>query len=158
MHQPQVTQLAPGEGRAVHMSGDTYTFKAVGETTDGLFTLFESIIPPGGGPPPHIHLRESEYYYVLAGELEIMGAGETFLAGVGTFVNIPKGTLHRFKNVGTAPAKLLLFFTPAGIEGMFFAVGQPVTPGLSAAPPDAAEIAKLLAVAPEYGVEIPPPA
>ena len=52
MQQQHVSQLASGEGRAVHMSGDTYTFKAVGETSDGMLTLFESLIPPGGGPPP----------------------------------------------------------------------------------------------------------
>ena len=158
MQQPQVTQLAPGEGRTVHMSGDTYTFKAVGETTDGLFVLFEAIIPPGGGPPAHIHLGESEYYYVLEGEVEITAAEGTFLAGVGTFVNIPKGTLHRFMNVSTEPAKMLLGFTPAGVEGFFFEVGRPATPGSVATPLDAAEIAKVLAVGPKYGLEIPPPA
>ncbi len=157
MHQPQVTQLAPGEGRTVHMSGDTYTFKAVGETTDGLFTLFESIIPPGGGPPPHVHLREIEYYYVLEGELEIMKADGTFLAGVGTFVNIPKGTLHRFKNVGTETAKMLIFFTPAGVEGFFFEVGRPATPGSSPTPMDAAERERVDSSAPKYGMEFPSP-
>ncbi len=158
MQQQQVTHLAPGEGRTVHMSGDTYTFKAVGETTDGLFTLFEAIIPPGGGPPAHIHLRESEYYYVLEGELEIMEEGRTFVAPTGAFVNIPKGALHRFKNVGTAPARMLLCFTPAGVEGFFFEVGRPATPGSFPTPLDAAEIAKVLAVGPKYGLEVPPPA
>ena len=158
MQQPQVTHLAPGEGRTVHMSGDTYTFKAVGETTDGSFVLFEAIIPPGGGPPAHIHLRESEYYYVLEGEVEITADEGAFLAGVGTFVNIPKGTLHRFMNVGTEPAKMLLCFTPAGVEGFFFEVGRPATPGSSPSPLDAAEIAKVLAVGPKYGLEVPPPA
>jgi len=157
MQQQQVIHLAPGEGRAVHMAGDTYTFKAVGETTDGALTLIEGVIPPGGGPSPHIHHRESEYFYVLEGELEIMEEGRTFAAPAGAFVNIPKGALHRFKNVGTTPARMLIFLTPAGVEGMFFAVGKSATPGSSPAPPDAAEIEKLLAVAPEYGVEILPP-
>src|SRR5690349_20422312 len=93
MQQHHVTQLASGEGRAVHMSGDTYTFKAVGETSDGMLTLFEAIIPPGGGPPPHIHHREIEYYYLLEGELEIMDGDETFMAHAGAFITIPKGAL-----------------------------------------------------------------
>lgn len=155
--QQHVTQLAPGEGRAVHMSGDTYTFKAVGETSDGMLTLFEAIIPPGGGPPPHIHHREIEYYYVLEGELEIMDAGRTFIARAGAFVTIPKGALHRFKNVGTVTAKMLILFTPGGVEGMFFAVGKPATPGSSPSPPDAAEVERLLSIAPEYAMEVPPP-
>jgi len=156
MQQQRVSQMAPGEGRAVHMSGDTYTFKAVGETSDGMLTLFEAIIPPGGGPPPHIHHREIEYYYVLEGALEIMDGGETFTAPAGTFVTIPKGALHRFKNVGAEPAKMLLLFTPGGIEGMFFAIGRPATPGSAASPPDAAEVERVLAIGPEYGMDVPP--
>jgi hypothetical protein len=61
-------------------------------------------------------------------------------------------------NVSTEPAKMLLGFTPAGVEGFFFEVGRPATPGSSATPLDAAEIAKVLAVGPKYGLEIPPPA
>lgn len=155
MLQHHVSQFARGEGRAVHMSGDTYTFKAVGETSDGMLTLFEAIIPPGGGPPPHIHHREIEYYYVLEGALEITDGDQTFTAPPGTFVTIPKGVLHRFKNAGAEPAKMLLLFTPGGIEGMFFAIGKPATPGSSASPPDAAEVARVLSAGPEYGMEVP---
>ena len=154
--QQHVSQMAPGEGRAVHMSGDTYTFKAVAERSDGMLTLFEAIVPPGGGPPPHIHHRELEYYYVLEGALEIMDGDETFTAPAGTFVTIPKGALHRFKNVGAEPAKMLLLFTPGGIERMFFAIGKPATPGSAPSPPDAAEVERVLAIGPEYGMEVPP--
>jgi mannose-6-phosphate isomerase-like protein (cupin superfamily) len=84
MLQHHVSHLALGEGRAVHMSGDTYTFKAVGETSDGMLTLFDAIIPPGGGPPPHIHHREIEYYYVLDGTLEIFDGANAFTAPAGT--------------------------------------------------------------------------
>ena len=44
---------------------------------------------------------------------------------------------------------------PAGLEQLFFEVGVPVAQGAtSASPPGRAEIEKLLAVAPRYGVEI----
>jgi hypothetical protein len=44
---------------------------------------------------------------------------------------------------------------PAGLEEMFFEVGQPVSPDCTIAPPpEANEIARLLAAAPRYGVEI----
>ena len=158
MQRQRVSLMAPGEGRAVHMSGDTYTFKAVGETSDGMLTLFEAIIPPGGGPPPHIHHGEIEYYYVLEGAIQIMDADETFSAPAGTFVTIPKGALHRFKNVGTETAKMLIFFTPAGVEGFFFAVGRPATPGSSPTPMDAAELERVHASASKYGMEFPSPA
>src|SRR5207237_4616850 len=116
MQQQHVSQLASGEGRAVHMSGDTYTFKAVGETSDGMLTLFESIIPPGGGPPPHIHHREIEYYYLLEGELEIMDGDQTFIARAGAFITIPKGAPHRSKTEGTDTAHMPNLFTPGEDE------------------------------------------
>jgi hypothetical protein len=63
--------------------------------------------------------------------------------------------LHSFKNESGQPAKMLISVAPAGLEQMFFEVGQPVEPGATAAPlPTKADIEKLLTVAPRYGIEI----
>jgi len=153
-----VVYVPPDEGRAVHMSGDTYTFKAVSEDTGGALMLFDAYVPPQGGPPPHIHHREDEAFYLLEGVLEFQaGEDRTLTVGAGSFLFIPKGTVHRFKNVGEEDARMLVLFTPAGIEGLFFEVGRPATEGSSPSPPDQAEIERLLAVSPKYGLEIPPP-
>ncbi len=34
-------------------------------------------------------------------------------------LDVPRGTLHRFQNIGTETARLVLTFTPAGIEQWF---------------------------------------
>lgn len=60
----------PGEGRRIGIVGDVYRFLATGEETDGKYATFEAIVPPGSGPPPHIHSREEEGFYVL--EREVM--------------------------------------------------------------------------------------
>ena len=146
------------EGRSLHLSGDTYTFKALGEDTGGSLVLLEARVPPLGGPPPHIHHAEDEFFWLLEGELEFLTNGRTFTANAGSFVYVPKGTTHCFKNMGTQTTRMLAAFTPAGIEGMFFEVGRPATEGSSPAPPDQEEIEKLLAAAPRYNVEILPPA
>jgi hypothetical protein len=44
------------------------------------------------------------------------------------------------------------------LEGFFFAVGRPATPGSTPSPPDAEEIAKVIAVGPEYSLEVVSPA
>jgi hypothetical protein len=50
---------------------------------------------------------------------------------------------------------MLISVAPAGLEQMFLEVGQPVATGTTtASPPTKAEIEKLLAAAPRYGVEI----
>jgi hypothetical protein len=52
-------------------SQDIYNFLATGEETNNSFFQFEAIVPTGGGPPPHIHSREDESFYVVSGSLEI---------------------------------------------------------------------------------------
>ena len=63
--------VASGEGERIWIVGDTMTFKATGESTGGSLLLFENLTSPGGGPPPHIHTREDEFFYVLDGTFEI---------------------------------------------------------------------------------------
>src|ERR1700754_3843878 len=46
------------------------TPKAPPEPTAGAFALVEASVPPGGGPPPHLHTREDEAFYLLDGELQ----------------------------------------------------------------------------------------
>ena len=38
------------------------------------------------------------------------------MAGPGDFVNIPKGVVHCFRNFSDEPLRMILTFTPAGIE------------------------------------------
>jgi quercetin dioxygenase-like cupin family protein len=153
---PRIPTLTPPtHGRTVAVVGDVYRFLATGDDTDGKYALWEAIVPHGGGPPPHVHSREEEAFYVLEGEITFQVEGRRFVAGVGTFANIPVGSLHSFRNAGIQTARMLISVAPAGLERMFLEVGRPVPTGTTtAAPPTPAEIEKLLAIAPRYGVEI----
>ena len=116
--------------------------------------MFEAVVPPGGGPPPHIHSREEESFYVLEGEITFQVGDDRIVAKAGTFANMPVGSLHSFRNDTDKPARMIISVAPAGLEKMFLEVGQPVAFGQQAPPPSKAEIDKLLAVAPSYGIEI----
>ena len=151
----QPTINKPNEGRTIGVVGDLYRFLAVGEDTGGRYALWEATVPPGGGPPPHIHSREEEGFYVLEGEITFQVGEERFVAKSGMFANLPVGSLHSFKNESGTLAKMLISVAPAGLEKMFFEVGQPVAPGTTTAPsPTKDDIEKLLLVAPRYGIEI----
>ena len=100
-------------------AGDQYRYLAAGDDTNGGYYLVEAIVPPEGGPPFHIQTREEEAFYILEGELSFYGDDGEIVAGPGTYLNIPKGAKHRFRNNGSETAKMLFFFTPAGIEGLF---------------------------------------
>src|SRR5215475_11034088 len=79
------TVRIPGQGRTIAIVGDVYRFLATGEETNGTYAIWESIVPPGGGPPPHVHSREEEGFYVLEGEILFTVNGERVVAAVGTF-------------------------------------------------------------------------
>ena len=145
----------PGAGRTVAVVGDVYRFLATGEDTGGRYALWEAVVPPGGGPPPHVHSREQEGFYVLEGEITFTVGDQRLVAGAGTFANLPVGTPHSFKNEGGRPARMLISVAPAGLEQMFFEFGVPLPEGSTTAlPPTKEEVEKLLAVAPKYGIEV----
>lgn len=149
---------AATQGPTVAVVGDVYRFLALGEDTDGQYSMWEAVVPPGGGPPPHVHRREEEGFYVMEGEITFTIDGERVVAGPGTFANMPVGTPHCFKNEGQHPAKMLITVSPAGLEKMFLEVGVPLAAGsIEALPPTPEEIARLLEAAPRYGIEIGPP-
>jgi quercetin dioxygenase-like cupin family protein len=147
-------QRTPTEGRTIAVVGDIYRFLATSEETDGKYAMWEAIVPPGGGPPPHIHSREEESFFILEGEIAFQVGDEQIIARAGTFANMPVGSLHSFRNSTDNVARMIITVAPAGLERMFFEVGQPVALGDQVPPPTKAEIEKLQAVAPRYGVEI----
>lgn len=154
-HSSEPVVRQPAQGRTLAVVGDVYRFLATGDDTDGKYALWEAIMPPGGGPPPHVHRREEEGFYVLEGEITFTVNGERIVAKAGLFANIPAGTPHSFRNESRRPARMLISVAPAGLEQMFFEVGVPLAEGATSGPaPTKAEIERLLAVAPRYGIEI----
>jgi len=134
--------------------GDRYTFLVTGAQTNGAYFIMEAIIPPGGGPPLHIHHREHESFYLLDGTLEIMLGEKKVDATTGDFVQIPRGSVHAFQNAGNTTARMLLFFSPAGMDKYFEEVLEPVQDRSAAIPPVTdAVIARMVAAAEKYGIE-----
>ncbi len=139
--------LGPGEGKMIPVPGHKITHKVSGADTDGAYSLLEVELD-GDGPPQHIHKTEDEAFYVLEGEINVLVGERNFKAKAGTFVRIPRGTVHTFCRIEKKPAKLLAIFTPAGFEKFFDeAVDLDVTD-------TAAYVAKAKALAEKYNMEI----
>ncbi|MBA2240649.1 MAG: cupin domain-containing protein [Solirubrobacterales bacterium] len=120
--------LGPGEGTTIQGPvGGPLTFKVTGEQTGGSLTALENVIPPGEGPPLHVHANEDEAWYVIEGKLRFRLGPELSEAPAGSFVFVPRGTEHCFQNVGDGDARILVLFTPAGMERFFerFAAAEP---------------------------------
>jgi quercetin dioxygenase-like cupin family protein len=151
---PQAYGYAPGEGQRLWIVGDTMTFKATAAQTGGSLAAVEVLAAPGGGPPPHVHAGEDEAWYVLDGEFEILHGDETLRLTAGGFAFVPRGTLHRFENVGEAPARVLILFTPGGFDGFFLEAGLPVVDGEAPPPLGREEIERSRAAAVRYGMDV----
>ena len=149
---------APKGGEVFSLANDVCRLLATGAQTNGVYTLLESHVPPGGGTPPHVHRREDESFFVLEGEVTFYVGGKKIVAPAGSFLQAPRDIPHHFKNESRVPARMLTYVMPAGFENFMREVGRPL-PSVDAAPFPfgPADIEKLLAVAPKYGIEILPP-
>jgi quercetin dioxygenase-like cupin family protein len=144
--------------RHLGIVGDTYTILLSGDDTDGRYCLIDMHVPPGGGPPPHRHDFE-ESFTVLEGEIEATFRGKKSVVRTGETINIPANAPHSFINASQEAARLLCICSPAGQEGLFFAVGVPVATRTTPAPKldHAAEAemkAKIPALLPKYRTEM----
>jgi quercetin dioxygenase-like cupin family protein len=134
--------------------GDGVMFLATGKDTDGAFAQVEGVVLPGGEAPPHIHHREDETFYLIEGSLELRVGDDTFVAQPGDYMKVPRGTVHALRNVGERTARVLVTFVPAGLDGFFMEVYQPVAGRTASPPPPPADlIGRMIQAAPRYGSE-----
>lgn len=146
--------LGTNDGERIWIAGDTLWLKATAEDTGGAYTLLEVLAAPGGGPPPHIHENEDESFYVLDGTFDLLMGQRVKTLETGDYAFVPRGTVHRFQCAGNRPGRLLILFTPGGIEGFFREAGRAA---LGDGPPpvvDADEIARTEVAGPRYGLRV----
>jgi mannose-6-phosphate isomerase-like protein (cupin superfamily) len=85
-HREETIMLAPlvPYQRAVSRDASTWyrgsllTFLAESKDTGGSFALLEATLKPGNEPPPHVHEREDELFYVLDGAFDVFVGDEAF--------------------------------------------------------------------------------
>jgi mannose-6-phosphate isomerase-like protein (cupin superfamily) len=108
-----VRLVLPGEGATLlSPSGLSQWLKAGESDTQGAYSLWESQTLPDEGPRPHIHGSHDEAFYLLSGELEMRLGERTVTVRPGTFVLVPRGTVHAFTNRGADPARMLTIMSP----------------------------------------------
>jgi quercetin dioxygenase-like cupin family protein len=143
-----------GTGATYLGPGDVYRFLVTGAETGGAYFAMEAIVAPGGGPPPHIHHREDETFSIVEGECRLLLGDEWITAGVGDLVHVPRGAVHCFRNESTETMRMIVTFTPAGIESFFQETLQLTQAPTADIPDDIDAIAaRYAAAAPRYGIQ-----
>jgi len=115
---------APLLGLSQRENGNLTTNLAEKKDTNGAFFLVEAMLAPGTEPPPHVHTREDELFYVLEGEFDVYIGKEAFKVETGECVFLPRFKPHAFV-IRSPRLRVLALFTPAGLEEAFHGMSTP---------------------------------
>jgi mannose-6-phosphate isomerase-like protein (cupin superfamily) len=106
----EVTVTGPEAGETLDILGAPIVVKA--DPATGPLFAGEQHAPPGYGVPLHVHAEDHEMFWILEGELTLLGPDGARTAGPGSFVDLPAGVAHGFRNDGAVPARFLAIATP----------------------------------------------
>jgi len=115
--------------------------------------LLDVSLAPRMGVPRHMHTREDEAYFVLAGELEVTVGKKTFVLRSGDPLLAPRDLPHQLRHSGNVENHYLLLFSPSGFEKFVMATAVPA-PRDAVAPtePPAVTVRNVLGLAVSYGI------
>jgi mannose-6-phosphate isomerase-like protein (cupin superfamily) len=105
----------PGGGEGAQVGPVTFAIKAGAEETNGAYSFVEA-----SGPVfavPHIHHGREEAFFVLEGSVTFLAGDDTVDGESGSFLLVPRGTMHGFRCNGEA--RLIIMHSPAGFEEFF---------------------------------------
>ena len=130
------------DGVSWNILGQVYTPKQVSEDS----FCWHATFPEETFVPPHLHVDQDEYIFVLEGRIDLILAGENRSAGPGDLVRMPRGIPHAFFNNSGEPVAALFWAAPAGRLAELY-------PRLH----NVADPAEVVRIAREYDVFFQPP-
>jgi mannose-6-phosphate isomerase-like protein (cupin superfamily) len=105
------TIVAPGAG---HRVGNVEFLARTADTPRFNFGMIE--IQPGRELEAHTHDEEDDAFYIVDGEMTFLFGDRSEVAGPGTFVLVPPGVEHGFRNDGDSAVRMLNIHAPAGFD------------------------------------------
>jgi mannose-6-phosphate isomerase-like protein (cupin superfamily) len=103
--------IAPGGG---HRLGNVEFLARTKDTPRFTFGIIE--ITVGRVLEEHVHDGEDDAFYILDGELTFTFGDDEAAAPPGTFVLVPPGVAHGFRNDGEVPVRMLNIHAPGGFD------------------------------------------
>lgn len=109
--------LKRGKGRRYDCGRLEAHFKADEDETDCSYAASEWWMEPGfDGVGPHHHDANEELFYVIEGAPEFLVGEDWKEVAAGTFIRVPPGMTHDFRNRSGARAGFLNIYIPGGFE------------------------------------------
>jgi mannose-6-phosphate isomerase-like protein (cupin superfamily) len=103
--------IPPGRG---HRIGNVEFLARTADSPRFNFGIIE--IAAGRVLEEHVHAEEDDAFYILEGELTFTFGADEAPAPPGTFVLVPPGVAHGFRNDGATPVRMLNIHAPAGFD------------------------------------------
>ena len=104
------SEITPGERHIIRTSSDE---------TNGAYSIFEVIADYRNGTPMHVHQNEDEHFIILEGRGHFANGGEKVDLTAGWSLTVCRGAPHAWCNLSETPLRMLLLFTPGGIDKLF---------------------------------------
>lgn len=129
----------------LRVGGIIVRFLVEREHTRGGLAMFEFDVPAGAKVPAgHRHDAYEETLYALRGRLTWTVDGERFELAPGECAVIPRGSVHRFDNLGGETATTLAVITPGMLGPAYFQEIAAVIVAAQGGPPDMAAVAAVM--------------
>jgi quercetin dioxygenase-like cupin family protein len=108
---PDAIVVEPGEGRRV---GNVEFLARTADTPRFTFGIID--FAAGRELEAHVHADEDDAFYILEGALTFILDGEDVVAPAGTFVLVPPGVVHGFRNDTPDAVRIVNIHAPAGFD------------------------------------------
>ncbi|MEJ7833635.1 MAG: cupin domain-containing protein [Nocardioides sp.] len=152
--------LAADEGDAYWWLGSLSINKVRSQDAQGGLSIVDHRVPAGFSPPPHIHHGVDEAFFILDGQFAVMCGEQSWHAGPGSLVFLPRDIPHGFTVSDKGPGRTLLILSPGGFDEFVRDLGTPA-PQLTLPGPDepTPELDRFTALAAAHGISPaePPP-
>jgi mannose-6-phosphate isomerase-like protein (cupin superfamily) len=103
--------VPPGQG---HRVGNVEFLARTADTPRFNLGIIE--IAAGRELEEHVHAAEDDAFYIVEGDMTFTFGDEEIPAPPGTFVLVPPGVAHGFRNDGDVPVRMLNIHAPAGFD------------------------------------------
>jgi quercetin dioxygenase-like cupin family protein len=120
----QAYKRAPDLSNSTWYKGVLNSQLAGKEDNDGALDFVIIRMRRGDEPPPHVHVREHEYFYILSGEVTVYVGDTAFDLKTGDTVFLPLGVPHAFR-IASDELHWIALITPGGLFEAFNKMSVP---------------------------------
>jgi mannose-6-phosphate isomerase-like protein (cupin superfamily) len=130
---PKAFKASPSLDNSRWYKGILSSQLAGAKETGGTFDFSVAKMRQGTEPPPHVHDREDEFFYVLSGRMHAYAEGQMFEISAGESMFLPRGRPHAFL-IQSDIIEMTTLITPGGFLGVVNKMNEPA--GAVTLPPE----------------------